>query len=59
MSDVTILSIDLIVSDLSIRGGRPIIAGTTLRVQDIAAGYVFKGYSADDLVSQYPQITHA
>jgi hypothetical protein len=40
MSDVTILSIDLIVSDPNVRSGRPIIAGTTLRVQDVVAGYV-------------------
>ena len=32
MSDVTVLSIDMIVSNPKIRSGRPIIAGTTLPV---------------------------
>ena len=59
MSDVTVLSIDMIVSNPKIRSGRPIIAGTTLRVQDIVAGYLYKGYSVDDLVKHYPQINHA
>jgi uncharacterized protein (DUF433 family) len=59
MSDVTVLSIDTIVSNPKIRSGRPIIAGTTLRVQDIVAGYLYKGYSADDLVMHYPQISLA
>jgi uncharacterized protein (DUF433 family) len=59
MSDVTVLSIDMIVSNPKIRSGRPIIAGTTLRVQDIVAGYLYKGYSVADLVKHYPQINHA
>jgi uncharacterized protein (DUF433 family) len=59
MSDVTVLSIDMIVSDPGIRGGRPIIAGTSLRVQDVAAGHLYRGYSVDHLVAQYPQINHA
>lgn len=36
MNDVTVLSIDMIVSNPKIRRGRPIIAGTTLMVQDVA-----------------------
>ncbi len=59
MSDVTVLAIDLIVSDPKIRGGRPIIAGTGLRVQDIVAGYIYKQYSVDDLVMHYPHVNHA
>jgi uncharacterized protein (DUF433 family) len=59
MSEVTILSIDMIVSNPKVRNGRPLIAGTTLTVQDIVAGYVYKGYSVDDLVTHYPQINHA
>lgn len=59
MSDVTVLSIDLIVSDPKIRSGKPIIAGTTLRVQDIVAGYLYKNYSVDDLLMHYPQLNHA
>lgn len=59
MTDVTVLAIDLIVSDPKIRSGRPIIAGTGLRVQDIAIGYIYKGYSVDDLVGHYPHVNHA
>jgi len=32
-----ILSIDTIVSDQKIRGGRPVIAGTSIRVSDLVA----------------------
>ena len=59
MSDITVLSIDMIVSNPEIRDGRPIVVGTTLRVQDIVAGYLYKNYSVDDLVKHYPQINHA
>jgi uncharacterized protein (DUF433 family) len=58
MSDVTVLAIELIVSDPKIRGGRPIIAGTTMRVQDIAIGFLYKGYSVDDLLTHYPHLNH-
>jgi uncharacterized protein (DUF433 family) len=59
MSDFTVLSIDTIVSNPKIRGGRPIIAGTTMRVQDIAIGVHFKGYSVDELLIHYPHLNHA
>lgn len=59
MSEVTVLSIDLIVSDPAIRNGRPIIAGTTMRVQDIVAGFHHKGYSVDDLLMHYPHLNRA
>lgn len=59
MSDFTVLSIDTIVSNPKIRGGRPIIAGTTMRVQDIAIGLLYKGYSVDDLLTHYPNLNHA
>ncbi|MFP4322891.1 MAG: DUF433 domain-containing protein [Anaerolineales bacterium] len=52
MSDRTILSIDTIVSDPKIRNGRPIIAGTTLRVQDVAAHHRFHGYTPQELAYQ-------
>jgi uncharacterized protein (DUF433 family) len=59
MSDVTILSIDMIVSNPKIRNGRPIIAGTTLRVQDIAIAHVYKGDSLGEVVRQYPTVSLA
>ncbi|MBX3066547.1 MAG: DUF433 domain-containing protein [Anaerolineae bacterium] len=57
MSKVTVLPIDAIVSDPAIRSGRPIIAGTTLRVQDVAVAYLSKGYTLEELLRQYPRLT--
>jgi uncharacterized protein (DUF433 family) len=45
----TILNISEIVSDPNVRGGRPVIAGTTLRVSDVAAHYVYGGYTAEEM----------
>ncbi len=52
MSDFTVLSINTIVSDPKIRGGRPIISGTTLMVQDVAAHHIYRGYTPDELAQQ-------
>ncbi len=52
MSDVTVLSIDTIVSNPKIRRGRPIIAGTTLMVQDVAAHHIYKKYTPEELAYQ-------
>ena len=52
MSDVTVLSIDTIVSNANVRGGRPIIAGTTLRVQDVAAHHIHRHYTPEELAYQ-------
>jgi uncharacterized protein (DUF433 family) len=49
MMAATVLHISEIVSDPKIRGGRPIIAGTTLRVSDVAAHYVYGGFTAEDM----------
>jgi uncharacterized protein (DUF433 family) len=59
MSDPTVLAINLIVSHPDIRGRRPIIAGTTLRVQDIAIAHLYKGYTLPEVVRQYPTVTFA
>ncbi len=40
-------------------GGKPRIAGTRIRVQDIALWYVFLGDSADEIVAEFPHITLA
>src|SRR5688572_8071417 len=50
---LTILPIETIVSDPEIRGGRPIIAGTTLCVSDIAAWHTFGGQSAEELAVNF------
>lgn len=38
---INILSIDEIVSDPKVRGGRPVIAGTGIRVSDIVAYHLY------------------
>lgn len=49
----TVLSINTIVSDPKVRGGRPIIAGTGLRVSDIAAWHTFGGQTAEELAVNF------
>jgi len=49
----TVLHIDTIVSDPKVRGGKPIIAGTGLRVSDIAAWHTFGGHSAEELAVDF------
>jgi uncharacterized protein (DUF433 family) len=50
---LTILPIETIVSDPDIRGGKPIIAGTTLRVSDIGAWHTFGGQSAEEIAVNF------
>ena len=42
-------------ADLS--DGKPRIAGTRVRVQDIVACHEFQGMTADEIVAGYPQLT--
>ena len=49
----TILSIDLITTDTAIRGGRPCLAGTSLRVTDIAMANLYHLRSADQIAADY------
>lgn len=49
----TVLNIEAIISDPKLRGGRPIIAGTTLRVSDVAAYHTFGGLTPEDLAVQF------
>jgi len=48
---MAILAIDHIVSDPSIRSGKPCIRGTTIRVQDIAV-YYNGGWSIETIAEQ-------
>jgi uncharacterized protein (DUF433 family) len=48
-----VLAIESVVSDPDIRGGKPIVAGTTLRVSDLAAYHVFAGLTPDQLSVQF------
>ncbi len=50
---VTILSIDVIVSDPAVRSGRPSIAGRAITVSDLVAGYLYKKYTPEDLAQHY------
>lgn len=49
----TVLSINLTTSDPNVRGGRPCIAGTGLRVVDIVAAKIFHDQSPDDIAAPY------
>ncbi|MBK9124211.1 MAG: DUF433 domain-containing protein [Chloroflexi bacterium] len=52
MNDVNI-PIFGIVTNPSVRSGRPIVEGTTIRVMDIVALYRFKARTPDDIASDY------
>lgn len=49
----TVLSIDAIVSDPTIRGGRPTIAGRSVTVSDLVARYLQWGASPEELAAQF------
>ncbi len=46
-------SIDLITKNSDVRGGKPCIAGTGIRVTDILIAHLFHKRSPDDLASDY------
>jgi len=48
-----VLTIDSIVADPEIRGGSAIVAGTTLRVSDLAAYHTLAGLDPDQLAAQF------
>jgi uncharacterized protein (DUF433 family) len=50
----TILNISEIISDPKIRGGRPVLAGTGLRVSDIVAHHLYGDkLTPEDLATQF------
>ena len=49
----TVLTIDAIASDPAVRGGRPIIAGTSIRVSDVVASHIYRGHSPEELAVQF------
>lgn len=46
-------SIDLIVKNSEIRGGRPCVSGTGLRVTDLVMAHLFHKRTADEIASDY------
>ena|SRR5579859_1978169 len=50
---------DHIASTAGVCGGKPCIAGSRIRVQDIFVWHELQGQSADEIVSKFPQLTHA
>ena len=51
--------ISQIQSQPDVCGGKPCIAGTRVRVQDIYVWHELQSLSADEIVSRFPQITLA
>ncbi len=49
----TIHPIDTIMSDPGNRGGQPIIAGTSIRVVDVVASYLYRGLRAEELATNF------
>lgn len=52
-AETVVHSIDLIVSNPKIRGGRPVLAGTSLRVLDIAIQKVFHRQTPDEIAQHF------
>ncbi|HEY0783942.1 MAG TPA: DUF433 domain-containing protein [Thermoanaerobaculia bacterium] len=48
-----VLPIESVVTDPNIRGGSPVVAGTTLRVSDLAAYHIVGGMGAEQLAVQF------
>lgn len=46
-------AIELVGRSEDVRGGRPILVGTTITVADIAIGKIFRGQSAEEIADWY------
>ena len=49
----TVLSINLITSDPNVRGGRPCVAGTGVRVSDVALSMLFHDQAPGEIAATY------
>lgn len=49
--------VERIISNPEVCGGKPCIAGTRIRVQDIHVWHNLHGQSVDEIVSRFPQLT--
>ncbi len=52
-------NIEHVVSTPNVCGGKPCIAGTRIRVQDVYVWHELQGLSADEMVSRFPHLTMA
>ena len=60
MSNPAIASLDRHISRTpDICGGKPCIAGSRIRVQDVYVWHDLQGQSVDEIVTKFPQLTHA
>jgi uncharacterized protein (DUF433 family) len=50
---VTVLPIDVIVSDPKIRSGRPVITGTGICISDIVAYHIFDKQTPEELAASF------
>jgi uncharacterized protein (DUF433 family) len=49
----TVYAIGTIVADPAVRGGQPVIMGTTIRIIDLIASYLYRGLGAEELATNY------
>ena len=56
---VAVPSTETIVRTPSVCGGKPRIAGTRIRVQDVYIWHELWGRSVDEIVASFPQLSHA
>lgn len=59
MSTPTVNAVNHITLSPGICGGKPCIAGSRIRVQDIYVWHELQGQSVDEIVNRFPQLTHA
>jgi uncharacterized protein (DUF433 family) len=50
---------EYVTSTPGVCGGKPCIAGTRIRIQDVYVWHELQGQSVDQIVSRFPQLTHA
>jgi len=48
-----VLPIDAVMSDPDVRNGSPVLAGTTLRISDLAAYHTLQGFTPEQLAVQF------
>lgn len=59
IDDMTQTSIEHITSKPEVCGGKPCIAGSRIRVQDIYVWHELNGLSPDEIVTQFPSLSLA